>query len=133
MDCMPIRISGVNLPDNKRIVIGLTSIYGIGKSLSIRILEKLKIDENLKTKQLGPAEEKKLRDFIEEHVQVEGDLRRAVMQNIKHQKDVGSYRGIRHGKNLPVRGQRTRTNSRTVRGNVRRTAGSGRKPTAEKT
>jgi small subunit ribosomal protein S13 len=130
---MPIRISGVNLPDNKRIVISLMSIYGIGKSLSGKILGQLKIDENLKTKELGPEEEKMLRDYIEEHVQVEGDLRRAVMQDIKHQKDVGTYRGLRHSKNLPVRGQRTKTNSRTVRGNVRKTAGSGRKASAEKT
>jgi len=130
---MPIRISGVNLPDNKRIVIGLMSIYGIGRSLSNRILGQLKIDENLKTKELGPEDERKLRDYIEENIQVEGDLRRSVMQNIKHQKDAGTYRGIRHSKNLPVRGQRTKTNSRTVRGNVRKTAGSGRKASAEKT
>ncbi len=130
---MPIRISGVNLPDNKQIVISLMSIYGIGRSLSGRILGQLKINEGLKTKELGPEEEKKLRDYIEENIQVEGDLRRSVMQNIKHQKDVGTYRGTRHSKNLPVRGQRTKTNSRTVRGNVRKTAGSGRKASAEKT
>ncbi|HBE89788.1 MAG: 30S ribosomal protein S13 [Candidatus Andersenbacteria bacterium RIFCSPHIGHO2_12_FULL_46_9] len=130
---MPIRISGVNLPDNKRIVISLMSIYGIGKSLSSKILGQLRINESLKTKELGPEEEKMLRDYIEEHVQVEGDLRRSVMQDIKHQKDVGTYRGLRHSKNLPVRGQRTKTNSRTVRGNVRKTAGSGRKASAEKT
>jgi small subunit ribosomal protein S13 len=130
---MAIRISGVNLPENKRILISLMSIYGIGKSLSSKILDQLKIDENLKTKELGGPEEKKLRDYIEENVQVEGDLRRAKMQDIKHHKDVGSYRGLRHSKNLPVRGQRTKSNSRTVRGNVRRTAGSGRKMSAEKT
>ncbi|KKT93965.1 MAG: 30S ribosomal protein S13 [Parcubacteria group bacterium GW2011_GWA2_45_14] len=121
------------MPDNKRIVISLMSIYGIGKSLSSKILGQLRINESLKTKELGPEEEKMLRDYIEEHVQVEGDLRRSVMQDIKHQKDVGTYRGLRHSKNLPVRGQRTKTNSRTVRGNVRKTAGSGRKASAEKT
>jgi small subunit ribosomal protein S13 len=130
---MPVRISGVNLPENKRIVIALTSIYGIDRSLSRKILEELKIDENVATKDLGTTKEKKLRDYVEDNVRVEGDLRREVMQNIKHNKDVGTYRGERHTKSLPTRGQRTRTNSRTVRGNVRRTAGSGRKASAEKT
>lgn len=130
---MPIRISGVTLPENKRIVIALTAIYGIGRPLSTRILKTLVIDENIKTKDLTGIEEKKLRDYIEENMKVEGDVRREVASNIKHYKDIGSYRGSRHQKSLPVRGQRTRTNTRTVRGNVRRTAGSGRKSTDEKT
>ena len=130
---MAIRISGVNLPENKRIVIALTSIFGIGVSLSQQILSKLGIDENVATKDLDENAEKKLRDYVEENTQVEGDLRREVMQNIKHNKDVGTYRGDRHTKGLPTRGQRTKTNSRTVRGNIRKTAGSGRKSSSEKT
>lgn len=130
---MAIRISGVNLPENKQIVIALTSIFGIGKSMSQQMLNKLKIDINIATKDIDADAEKKIRDYIEENTRVEGDLRREVMQNIKHHKDVGTYRGDRHTKGLPTRGQRTKTNSRTVRGNVRRTAGSGRKSSSEKT
>lgn len=130
---MAIRISGVNLPDNKRIVIALASIYGIGASQSSRILKQLKISEDTKTKELTGAEEKLLRDYIEENMKVEGDVRREVTANIRHQQDVGSWRGERHRRGLPVRGQRTRTNSRTVRGNVRRTVGSGRRSSSEKT
>ena len=129
----PIRISGVNLPDKKRAVIALTSIYGIGRRRAAQILKELKISEDVKAAQLTGEEERLLRDYIEQHVTVEGDLRREIMQNIKHHKDIGSYRGIRHARKLPVRGQRTRTNSRTVRGNVRRTAGSGRRAAADKT
>ncbi len=128
-----LRISGVNLPDQKQIVIALTSIYGIGRSLSRKIVTNLKIEEATKTRDLTPGEEQKLRDFIEKNVRVEGELKREIASNIKHFKDINSYRGIRHSRNLPVRGQRTKTNSRTVRGNVRRTAGSGRKSSSEKT
>lgn len=130
---MAIRISGINLPDKKRIVIALTSIYGIGKSMSSRALKDVGIDENTKAMELTSGEESKLRDYIEEKLKVEGDLKRDVIFNIKHQQDAGTYRGTRHTKHLPVRGQRTKTNSRTVRGNVRKTAGSGRKSSAEKT
>jgi small subunit ribosomal protein S13 len=128
-----LRISGINLPDQKRIVIALTSIYGIGKPKSEEIISKLNIDENTKTRDLTPGEEQKLRDYIEKNIRVEGELKREVAANIKHHKDINSYRGTRHSRNLPVRGQRTKTNSRTVRGNVRRTAGSGRKSSSEKT
>lgn len=130
---MPIRISGVNLPDTKRIGIALTSIYGIGRNSSVDLLDELGIDPLTKTRDLTGAEEQKLREYIEKNVKVEGELKRQVSTYIKHLKDVGSYRGSRHSKGLPVRGQRTKTNSRTVRGNVRRTAGSGRKSTNEKT
>ena len=130
---MAIRISGVNLPENKRIVIALTGIFGIGESMSRAILKKLAIDEHTATKDINANDEKKLRDHIEDNIRVEGDLRREVLQNIKHQKDVGTVRGDRHTKGLPVRGQRTKTNSRTVRGNIRKTAGSGRKSSSEKT
>lgn len=130
---MAIRISGINLPDNKRIVIALTSVYGIGRPLSGRILKQLKINEGTKTRELTAPEEQALREYIEKNIKVEGELKREVVMNIKHYKDINSYRGSRHAKNLPVRGQRTKTNSRTVRGNVRRTAGSGRRASAEKT
>ncbi|MBI1833858.1 MAG: 30S ribosomal protein S13 [Candidatus Andersenbacteria bacterium] len=128
-----IRIAGINIPDNKRAVIGLTAVYGIGKSLSARILRELSISENVKVKDLTSAEEQKIREYIESKIKVEGELRREVTMNIKHHKDIGSWRGQRHSKHLPVRGQRTKTNSRTVRGNTRKTAGSGRRPSAEKT
>lgn len=130
---MPIRISGVNLPDQKRIEIALMSIYGIGRSLSGRILRELEIDPDAKTRDLTSTEEHKLRDYIEKNLKVEGELKREIAMNIKHLKDISTYRGTRHAKRLPVRGQRTKTNSRTVRGNVRKTAGSGRKSASEKT
>ena len=130
---MPIRISGITLPDNKRIEVALTAIYGIGRSSSREILDHLKISYNAKPRDLTMTEEQALRDHIEKNIKVEGELKRLVVQHIKHLKDAGTYRGSRHMKRLPVRGQRTKTNSRTVRGNVRRTAGSGRKSSAEKT
>lgn len=133
MNLMPIRIGGINLPDNKRIFIALTYIYGIGSSLSKHILDDVRINPATKVRELTTSEEKSLRDHIEQKFKIEGELRREIVQNIKHLKDIGSYRGTRHSKRLPVRGQRTRTNSRTVRGNVRRTAGSGRRSTGEKT
>ena|SRR5690348_10411027 len=130
---MPIRISGVNLPDNKQIVIALTSVYGIGRNVSKRILDQLKIETQTKARDLTPGEEQKPRDYIEKNMKVEGELKREISAHIKHLKDISAYRGTRHMKGLPVRGQRTKTNSRTVRGNVRRTAGSGRKSANEKT
>lgn len=130
---MPIRISGVTLPDQKRIVVSLTSIYGIGPSLSEKILEELGIDINVKARDLTGGEEQKLREYIENKLKVEGELKREVVMNIKHMRDIGTYKGSRHDRNLPARGQRTKTNSRTVRGNIRRTAGSGKKAAAQKT
>ena len=130
---MAIRISGINLPDQKRITIALTSIYGIGRPQSERILQELKIDPNTKARDLTSTEERQLRDYVESNMSVEGELKREIAMNIKHQRDVGTYRGQRHLKGLPVRGQRTKTNSRTVRGNIRKTAGSGRKSASEKT
>lgn len=127
------RIAGVNLPKNKRIEIALTYLYGIGLSLSQKILQATGIDPNIRTDDLTEEQVNKLREFIEKHYRVEGDLRREVLMNIKRLKEIGCYRGDRHAKKLPVRGQRTRTNTRTVRGNVRRTMGSGRKPPAQKT
>ena len=127
------RIAGVNIPENKRIEIALTYIYGIGRVLSKRILQKLKIDINKKAATLTPKELNDLKEFIEKNHKIEGDLRRQIMINIKRLKDIGAWRGIRHIKKLPVRGQRTKTNTRTVRGNVRKTMGSGRKPPAAPT
>ena len=127
------RIAGVNIPDNKRIEIALTYIYGIGLTLSQRILAKAKVDPNTRVNKLSNEEVNKLREIVEKEYRVEGELRQEKMMNIKRLKDIGSYRGIRHTKRLPVRGQRTKTNTRTVRGNVRQTMGSGRKKSADKT
>lgn len=127
------RIAGVNIPDNKRIEISLTYIYGIGRSLSKKILDQMKIDINKKAADLSAKEVNDLKEFIEKSHKIEGDLRRQVMINIKRLKDIGTWRGHRHIKGLPVRGQRTKTNNRTVRGNVRKTMGSGRKPPASPT
>lgn len=130
---MAARIVGVTLPQNKRIEYGLTYVYGIGVTTSRRILVEVSIDSNTRTQDLTAEQLKKLSDYIEKHHRVEGDLRRERMANVKRLKDIGSYRGSRHSRGLPVRGQRTKTNNRTIRGNVRRTMGSGRRPSAEKT
>ena len=127
------RIAGVTIPENKRIQIAITYIYGIGDSLAKEILTKAKIDFNKKAKDLTAEEVNTLKDLIEKNHKIEGDLRRQVMINIKRLKDIGTWRGSRHSKKLPVRGQRTKTNTRTVRGNVRKTMGSGRKPAAAPT
>ncbi|MFH1460831.1 MAG: 30S ribosomal protein S13 [Patescibacteria group bacterium] len=127
------RIAGVSIPENKRIEIALTYVFGIGRVLSQRILAKAKVDHNLRTNKLSNQELNRLREIVEKEYKVEGELRREKMMNIKRLKDIGCYRGIRHIKGLPVRGQRTKTNNRTVRGNVRRTMGSGRKKAADKT
>src|SRR3989344_9557708 len=127
------RIAGVTIPDNKRIEIALTYIYGVGRPLSKRILEQTKIDFNKKAKDLTADEINILKDAIEKDNKIEGDLRRQNMINIKRLKDIGTWRGWRHIKKLPVRGQRTKTNTRTVKGNVRKTMGSGRKPSASPT
>ena len=127
------RVAGVNIPENKRIVIALTYIYGIGQPLSKKILDELKIDENRKASELSAKEVNDLKDYIEKNHKIEGDLRRQIMINVKRLKDIGAWRGLRHIKGLPVRGQRTKTNNRTVRGNVRKTMGSGRKPAATPT
>ena len=127
------RIAGVNIPENKRIEIALTYVYGIGKSLCNKILTQAKVDPNTQAAKLTTAEINRLRDIVEKQFKVEGQLRQDKMMNIKRLKDINCYRGTRHIKGLPVRGQRTKTNTRTVRGNVRRTMGSGRRKSAEKT
>jgi small subunit ribosomal protein S13 len=110
------RIAGVDLPRNKRVEIGLTYIFGVGRSLSNKVLKAVNVDPNKKTDQLGEDEVAKIRDYLEKNFQVEGELRRVISQNIKRLIDLGTYRGIRHRKNLPVRGQRTHTNARTRKG-----------------
>jgi len=127
------RIAGVNIPDDKRIAVALTYIYGIGHPRSKQILAALKLDPNTRTKAISEGEINKLKDYIEKNFTIEGELKHQKQLNIRRLRDIGCYRGIRHAKGLPVRGQRTKTNTRTVRGNVRKTAGSGRKPSAEKT
>lgn len=127
-----LRIAGVNIPDNKRIEISLTYIYGVGKNTSSDILAELKIDKDKRTKDLTEEEQKNIRSYVEKKIKIEGDLKLEVRDNVKRLKEVGCYRGTRHQRGLPVRGQRTKTNNRTVRGNVRRTMGSGRVKT-EKT
>ncbi|HPN55102.1 MAG TPA: 30S ribosomal protein S13 [Candidatus Moranbacteria bacterium] len=122
-----VRISGINLPDDKKIEVALTYIFGIGPSTSRKILKLLNIDPEKRTKELSSEDANKLRNEIEKKYRVEGELKHEVKTNIKRLKEIGSYRGIRHGRGLPTRGQRTKTNSRTVRGNVRKTMGSGRR------
>lgn len=128
------RIAGVNLPNDKRIQIALTYIYGIGPAISTDILTKTKISPDIRTKDLTDAQVQELRNEIEKggH-KIEGELKRDILANIKRLKEIGAYRGNRHARHLPVRGQRTKTNTRTVRGNVRKTMGSGRKISAQKT
>ncbi|MFH1252907.1 MAG: 30S ribosomal protein S13 [Candidatus Uhrbacteria bacterium] len=121
------RIAGITLPANKRIIIALTYIYGVGPTVAKKVLKVADISEDIRTKDLTDDQANKIRELVEKGYRVEGDLRREVMGNIKRLKDIGCYRGTRHIKHLPARGQRTKTNSRTVRGNVRRTSGSGRR------
>ncbi len=121
-----MRISGITIPDNKRIEIALTAVYGIGRSLAHTILDSAKVDYAKKPTELSLEEENRIRKEIESIV-IEGDLKREISGNIKRLKDVKAYRGIRHMRSLPSRGQRTKTNSRTRRGNIRKTMGSGRK------
>ncbi len=130
---MAVRIAGVTIPSDKRVEIALTYIFGIGRSRSNEILQKTGINPDIRVKKLSEEEINKIRNVIEKEYKVEGDLRREILGNIKRLKEIGCYRGIRHIKGLPARGQRTKTNSRTVRGNVRRTMGSGRRPPAQKT
>ncbi len=121
------RIAGVTLPQQKRIDVALTYIYGVGPAVAKRVLEHTGIPAETRVKDLSEAQANKLREEVEKNNKVEGELRREVLANIKRLKEIGAYRGIRHIRGLPVRGQNTKTNSRTVRGNVRRTMGSGKR------
>jgi len=122
------RIVGVNIPEDKQVRIALTYIYGIGDSLAVDILEQAGIKPDKKAKELEAEEKRKIKSIIEKNHKIEGELKRRKKENVRRLKDIESWRGVRHEKGLPVRGQTTRVNSRTVRGNVRRTMGSGRKP-----
>lgn len=121
------RVLGVHIPDEKKIEFALTYVFGIGRTLSKKILEEANISLDKKAKDLSQEELNKIKEVVEASYLVEGDLKRDVMMNIKRLRDIGSWRGSRHAKGLPVRGQTTRINNRTVRHNVRKTVGSGRK------
>ena len=128
-----MRLSGITIPREKQVVIALTYVFGIGSTSARKILEAAKVGQHVKVSTLTQEEEERIRTIVEKQYKTEGDLRREVVGNIKRLKDIKSYRGIRHTKHLPVRGQRTKTNSRTVRGNKRNIAPSGKKPSAQKT
>lgn len=128
-----MRIAGINIPDNKKIEYSLPYIYGIGLPLSRKIVKQANINPDTRAKDLNQQEVGRIRDIIEKSFKIEGDLRREIAANIKRLRELGAYRGLRHMRGLPVRGQRTKTNSRTRRGNVRRTMGSGRKDANAKT
>lgn len=127
-----VRIAGVNIPENKKINIALTYIYGIGHPLARKILISTKVNAEKRAGSLTPQEVNQLREAIEKQYKVEGELRREITLDIKRLKDIGSYRGTRHKRGLPVRGQRTKTNSRTRRGNVRKTMTSGKRKLEKK-
>jgi small subunit ribosomal protein S13 len=126
------RIAGVDLPREKRVEIGLTYIYGIGRSRSNKTLQHVDVDPDTRVKNLAEAEVNRLRDFISRTYVVEGDLRRQVSQNIQRLININCYRGIRHRRGLPVRGQRTKTNARTRKGKRKTVAGRGRRRGAKK-
>jgi len=116
-----MRIVGTNIPDNKKVEFALAYIYGVGLPLARKIVKQAQINPDKRAKELLPEEINRIRDIVEKNFKVEGDLRREIMMNIKRLRETGSYRGSRHIRGLPVHGQRTKTNSRTRRGNVRRT------------
>ena len=126
------RIEGVDLPRNKRVEIGLTYLYGIGPTRAQAILSSTKVNPDIRVKDLSEADVQAIREFISKNYKVEGDLRREVQMSIKRLIEIGSYRGMRHRRNLPVRGQRTRTNSRTRKGTKKTVAGRGRRRGAKK-
>ena len=117
------RIAGIDIPKSKRIEISLTYIYGIGRTTACKILSEAGVDGNTRTEKLTESEVARIREFIDKNVKVEGDLRREISMNIKRLMDLGCYRGLRHRKGLPVRGQRTKTNARTRKGPARTVAG----------
>lgn len=126
------RIAGINIPNNKNIEIGLSYLYGIGRTLALKVAAEANIDPATKIGDLSEAELERLRVIVDRSYKVEGDLKMEVNQNIKRLKEISAYRGTRHARNLPVRGQRTKTNARTKRGR-KVTVGSGRKKSSEKT
>ncbi len=126
------RIEGVDLPRNKRVEIGLTYLYGIGPTRAQEILTHTKVNPDIRIKDLSEADVAAIREYISKTYKVEGDLRREVQMSIKRLIEIGSYRGLRHRRNLPVRGQRTKTNSRTRKGTKKTVAGRGRRRGAKK-
>lgn len=126
------RIEGVDLPRNKRVEVGLTYLYGVGPTRAREILSNTKVNPDTRVKDLSEAEVQAIREFVSKHYTVEGDLRREVQLSIKRLIEIGSYRGMRHRRNLPVRGQRTKTNSRTRKGAKKTVAGRGRRRGAKK-
>ncbi len=127
-----MRIEGVDLPRDKRVEIGLTYIYGLGLKTSQDILAATRVSPNTRVKDLTEAEQSAIREYVTQHYELEGDLRREVQLNIKRLIEIGCYRGLRHRRNLPARGQRTRTNSRTRKGTKKTVAGRGRRRGAKK-
>jgi small subunit ribosomal protein S13 len=128
-----MRIAGINIPDNKKIEYALAYIYGVGLPLAKKIVRQAQVSNEKRAKDLSADEVNRIREILEKSHKMEGDLRREISSNIQRLKEIGTYRGLRHIRGLPVRGQRTKTNSRTRRGNVRKTMGSGRKPPASPT
>ncbi len=126
-----MRILGITVPENKRLEFALTAIYGIGRSRAMHILKTVKIDPSIRSTALTVEQENEIRKLVESY-KIEGDLKREVAGNVKRLKDIKAYRGLRHARHLPTRGQRTKTNSRTVRGNVRKTMGSGKRKEEKK-
>jgi small subunit ribosomal protein S13 len=126
-----MRIAGITIPEQKRLKVGLTVLYGIGLPRARQILGEAKVNADKKPAELSADEENRIKKILES-IKIEGDLKREVAGNIKRLKDIKSYRGIRHIRKLPARGQRTKTNSRTLRGNVRKTMGTGRKKEEKK-
>lgn len=126
------RIAGIAIPDNKKMGIALTYIYGIGPARALDVLKQAKIDPDKRAHLLTPDESNRIKEIIEKNFKIEGDLKRDIMLNVKRLKDIKCYRGTRHMRGLPVHGQRTKTNSRTRRGNVRKTAGSGKRTVEKK-
>ena len=122
-----MRIAGINIPDQKRLDVALRYIYGVGPARAIQIIKQTGLDAAKRAKDLNAQEINQIKEYIEKNWKIEGELRSIIKQNIGLLKDMGSYRGSRHARRLPVRGQRTKTNSRTVRGNTRKTAGSGKR------
>lgn len=127
-----VRIAGIDIPDKKNIEYALPYIKGIGLAFSREILKQAQIPGNKKASELTTQEINKIKEIIDKNYRIEGDLRREVTMNIKRFRDIDSYRGLRHSRGLPVRGQRTKTNSRTIRGNVRRTMASGKRKLEKK-
>jgi small subunit ribosomal protein S13 len=122
-----MRIAGINIPDEKRIEVALTYIYGIGLTTSRKILKEAEMDPSTRAKDISPTDVNKIKEVIDKSYEIEGELRQVIKTNIARLKDIQSFRGSRHMKHLPARGQRTKTNSRTVRGNIRKTATSGKR------